>query len=50
LIGIFHQRIEYPERNNKWRYDKKLPKDIEDRRKKYQKGHRALLNFFGVSK
>ena len=50
LIGIFHQRIEYPERTTNGGIDKKLPKDIEDRRKKYQKGHRSLAKLFGVSK
>jgi hypothetical protein len=50
LIGIFHQRIEYPERTTNGGIDKKLPKDAEDRRKQHQKGYRSLTKLFGVSK
>ena len=48
--GIFHQRIEYPERMTNGGIDKKLPKADEDRRKKHQKDHRSLAKLFGVSK
>jgi len=47
LIGIFHQRIEYPERTTNGGIDKKLPKYIEDRRKNIKKVTEALLNFLG---
>ena len=51
FIGIFHQRIEYPERTRSGgKFDKKLPKAGEDRHKKYQKGHRSIVKLFGVSK
>jgi hypothetical protein len=50
LIGIFHQRIEYPERTTNGGIDKKLPKAAEDRRKQHQKGYRSLTKLFGVSK
>ncbi len=48
--GIFHKRIEYPERTTNGGIDKKLPKDDEDRRKKHQKDHRSLAKLFRVSK
>jgi cyclic-di-AMP phosphodiesterase PgpH len=50
FIGIFHQRIEYPERTTNGGTDKKLTKSAEDRRKEHQKGHRSLAKLFGVSK
>jgi len=50
FIGIFHQRIEYPERTTNGGIDKKLPKATEDRRKDHQRGHRSLAKLFGVSK
>ena len=49
FIGIFHQRIEYPERTTNGGIDKKLPKAVDDRRKNRQKGHRSLAKLFGVS-
>ncbi len=48
--GIFHQRIEYPERTTNGGIDKKLPKDDKDKRKKHQKDHRSIAGLFGVSK
>jgi cyclic-di-AMP phosphodiesterase PgpH len=50
FTGIFHQRIEYPERTTNGGVDKKLPKATEDRRKDRQRGHRGLAKLFGVSK
>jgi hypothetical protein len=50
FTGIFHQRIEYPERTTNGSIDKKPPKATEDRRRNHQKGHRSLAKLFGVSK
>jgi membrane-associated HD superfamily phosphohydrolase len=50
LIGIFHQRIEYPERTPNGGNDKKLPKTAEDKRKKYEKDRRRFANLFRASK
>jgi cyclic-di-AMP phosphodiesterase PgpH len=50
FTGIFHQRIEYPERTTNGSIDKKPPKATEDRRKNHQKGHRSFAKLFGVSK
>jgi hypothetical protein len=46
LIGIFHQRIEYPERTPNGGNDKKLPKTAEDKRKEHQKDRRRFVNLF----
>jgi len=48
--GIFHQRIEYPERTTNGGTDKKLPKGPEDRRKEPETRYRGLAKLFGVSK
>ncbi len=48
--GIFHQRIEYPERTSNGGIDKKFPKSAEDRRKEYQRRYGSIANLFGVSK
>ncbi|MBA4391221.1 MAG: hypothetical protein C0399_09805 [Syntrophus sp. (in: bacteria)] len=46
LIGIFHHRIEYPERTNNGNTDKKFPKTAEDKHKEHQKDHRRFDNLF----
>ena len=46
LIGIFHHRIEYPERTINGNTDKKLPKTVEDKHKEHQKDHRRFANLF----
>lgn len=48
--GIFHQRIEYPERTINGGTDKKPPKGPEDRRKEPETRYRSLAKLFGVSK
>ncbi|HEX2967308.1 MAG TPA: HDIG domain-containing protein [Syntrophorhabdaceae bacterium] len=50
FTGIFHQRIEYPERTSNGGTDKKLPKGPEDKRKEYQKRYGSIANLFGVSR
>lgn len=46
LLGIFHQRIEYPERTAHNGTDKKFPKTSEDRHKEAQKVDRRVANLF----
>lgn len=46
LIGIFHHRIEYPERTMNGNIDKKLPKTAEDKHKEHQNDHRRFANLF----
>jgi len=46
LLGIFHQRIEYPERTLFNGTDKKLPKATEDKDKTAQKIDRKITNLF----
>jgi len=50
LIGIFHHRIDYPERTTNGGTDKKLPKTSETKHKDHQKGHRRFARLFGGSK
>ena len=49
LIGIFHQRIEYPERTQNGGTDKKLPKVDENRPKSDKKGDRGVTGLFKAS-
>lgn len=49
FIGIFHQRIEYPERTQNGGTDKKLPKVDENRPKGDQKGDRGITGLFKAS-
>ncbi|HPP07245.1 MAG TPA: HDIG domain-containing protein, partial [Syntrophorhabdaceae bacterium] len=46
LLGIFHHRIEYPERTAPNGNDKKFPKHSEDRYKAAQKTDRKVTNLF----
>lgn len=50
LIGIFHHRVEYPERTRNGDTDKKLTKKDEDKRKDNPKDHRRIVDLFRVSK
>ena len=50
FTGIFHQRIEYPERTANGGSDKKLTTNTENRRRKDQKSYRSIARLFGVSK
>jgi len=49
LIGIFHQRIEYPERTQNGGTDKKLPKIDEARSKGDRKGDKKPAHLFKAS-
>ena len=49
LIGIFHQRIEYPERTQNGGTDKKLPKIDEARQKGHRKDNRGITGLFKAS-
>jgi putative nucleotidyltransferase with HDIG domain len=46
MIGIFHHRIEYPERAGNGGTDKKIPKITEDRYKEPSKNSRRFANLF----
>ncbi|MCX7965707.1 MAG: HDIG domain-containing protein [Syntrophorhabdaceae bacterium] len=46
LLGIFHQRIEYPERTTHNGADKKFPKTHEDKHSSAQKIDRKVANLF----
>lgn len=46
LLGIFHHRIEYPERAENDDTYKGFPKDSKDRQKTYKKNHRRLADIF----
>jgi cyclic-di-AMP phosphodiesterase PgpH len=46
LMGVFHHRIEYPERTVHNGTHKKLPKNGENGRKEAEKGHRRFTNLF----
>ncbi|HOJ70230.1 MAG TPA: HDIG domain-containing protein [Syntrophorhabdaceae bacterium] len=46
LLGIFHQRIEYPERAGHNGSDKRLTKTAEDKQKTDQKTDRRVTNIF----
>ncbi len=46
LLGIFHHRIEYPERAENDDTHKGFPKDSKDRQKTYKKNHRRLADIF----
>jgi cyclic-di-AMP phosphodiesterase PgpH len=46
LIGIFHQRIGYPERTDNESAHKKFPRIVEAGQKTDKKGHRRLNNLF----
>ena len=48
LIGIFHQRIEYPERTDDDRAHKKFPRIVEAGQKTGTKNHRRLNGLFGA--
>ncbi len=49
LIGIFHHRIEYPERTQNGGTDKKLPKTEEDRSKADRERSRGITGLFKAS-
>lgn len=46
LIGIFHHRIEYPERTQNGGTDKKLPKTDEAQSKRDRQGNRGITGLF----
>lgn len=46
MIGIFHQRIEYPERIEHNGLNKRFPKAVEDKQNKTQKDHRRFSSIF----
>ena len=46
LIGIFHQRIEYPERTTHGGTDKKLTTPVEDKHKEGKGRHHGLARLF----
>jgi membrane-associated HD superfamily phosphohydrolase len=50
LIGIFHHRIEYPERTFHDGNDKKFPKIVENGHKEPPKHYRRFANLFRVAK
>jgi cyclic-di-AMP phosphodiesterase PgpH len=50
LIGIFHHRIEYPERTFHDGNDKKFPKIVENGHKEPPKRYRRFANLFRVAK
>jgi putative nucleotidyltransferase with HDIG domain len=49
LIGIFHHRIEYPERTQNGGSDKKLPKTDEAQPKGDRQGNRGITGLFKAS-
>ncbi len=49
LIGIFHHRVEYPERTQNGGTDKKLPKTDEDRAKANRERNRGITGLFKAS-
>ena len=49
LMGIFHQRIEYPERNEDDGAYKKFPRLVETGQKAAKKGNRRLTRLFRVA-
>ena len=50
LIGIFHQRIEYPERAEHDSTHKKLSKNTKNGQKTFERNHRRLTDIFRASK
>ena len=49
LIGIFHHRIEYPERTQNGGTDKKLAKTDEAQSKANREGNRGITGLFKAS-
>ena len=49
LIGIFHQRIEYPERTSDDGAHKNFPRLVETRQKAVKKHNRKLARLFGAA-
>ena len=47
LLGIFHHRIEYPERMENGGFDKRFPKIVRSGQATGAKGNRGLINLFG---
>lgn len=49
LIGIFHQRIEYPERTDDDGANKRFPRLVEAGQKTAKKNHRGLARLFRIA-
>ncbi|MDD5010222.1 MAG: hypothetical protein PHC68_17695, partial [Syntrophorhabdaceae bacterium] len=49
LLGIFHHRIEYPERTQNGGVDKKLSKIDNDKQQERQKAYKKITNLFRSS-
>jgi putative nucleotidyltransferase with HDIG domain len=49
LLGIFHHRIEYPERTQNGGIDKKLSEVDSDRQQEHQKAYKRITNLFKAS-
>jgi putative nucleotidyltransferase with HDIG domain len=47
LLGIFHHRIEYPERMENGGFDKRFPKIVRSGQATGTKSNRGLINLFG---
>ena len=47
LLGIFHQRIEYPERIENGGFDKRFPRFVRSGQATGAKSNRRLINLFG---
>jgi len=50
LLGIFHHRIEYPERTQNGGVDKKLSKVDSDRQQEHSKTYKRITNLFRASR
>jgi hypothetical protein len=46
LLGIFHHRIEYPERMENGGIDKRFPKNVRSGQAAGEKTNRGLINLF----
>jgi hypothetical protein len=48
LLGIFHHRIEYPERMENGGFDKRFPRLVHSGQATGAKSNRRLVNLFGL--